>query len=239
MESELNDGQSGAGRLEYRHPQKIYAERYGVALRTIKRWVAHGVARHDLCPLDDVEGMLPWWSRTMVQVAPSGLQAAVIEHRKLGGSPAPQQLAPAASMLELPVTTQQAPAPPEAPGKIEIDEESLGLEHLLRRLQETEQRLSHKATEPGQAKPWLDTAARIGPVQKLIREEMEKMGKLIPREAAAAAIMEFHGPIERGIRGMYRTFCETTGIPHSIENESAWNAALDQLFKRFGEDLFA
>ena len=114
----------------------------------------------------------------------------------------------------------------------------MGFEWTLKRLEEAERKLSKKVHEPGQAKPWLDTVARMSATSKALREEMERQGRLIPKDAAAAAIREFHGPIERGVRGMYRTFCEATGQPSVPETEERWLKEVDRLFQGFQEEVF-
>jgi hypothetical protein len=99
-------------------------------------------------------------------------------------------------------------------------------------------RLSIKSHEPGQAKAYLDTVARMGTLSEKLREEAERMKRLLPRDAVETAIHEFHGPIEREVRLLYRTMCELMGLPPTPEKENVWNKELDRLFVRLqGEVL--
>jgi len=200
-------------------PLKDYVAIYSTALRTVKRWVATGKEKGDPAPLDDPEGMMAWWSRVSPQKAPDGIMQAVIEVRK--GKPA-------AAVVEA--------EPVNEP--VDENQDELGLEWTLKRLEEAERILSKKVHQPGQAKPWLDTVSRMAATSKALREEMEKQGKLVPKDAAAAVIQEVNGPIERGMRGMYRTFCEVTGIPMVPETEERWLKEMDRLFLRFKEEVF-
>lgn len=215
-----------------------YAERYGASVRTVKRWRAIGGECGDEVPLDDPEAMLAWWARRMKQRVPAGINLAVVAMRKAAGVPQVK--------LELPVVAEAAPAvvapvaavPAPPPSDDDpVRDEDLGLEQTLRRLREQEVKLSRKAGEPGQAKPWLDTIARLGTVEQKLREEQERQGKLVPRLWAEQAIHDFHRPIEREIRALYRSMCDALGLPPSPEREAQWHAQCDKVFARFGEEV--
>jgi hypothetical protein len=119
-----------------------------------------------------------------------------------------------------------------------VAEEEIGIEQTLRRLAETEVRLSRVATDPGQTKAWLDTVARMSSAAERLRQEQERMGKLIPRDRAEVMIHEFHQPVEREIRLLYRVMCENCGLPATPETEDRWNKECDRLFARFAEEVF-
>lgn len=214
-------------------PLGEYAAIYGASERTVKRWREIGGDAADEVPLDSPEEMLAWWTRNMKQRVPAGINQAVVQIRKAGRP---------SVALELPVMNAAAPPmPSEKAGPVEpeqpVTEEELGLDQTLRRLCEAEVRLSRKAQEPGQTKPWLDTVARMGTVAEKLREENERLGKLVPREWAEQAIHDFHRPVEREMRGLYRAMCDTLGLPPSPDREALWNAECDKLFSRFGEEV--
>ena len=117
--------------------------------------------------------------------------------------------------------------------------EGRGLEAELGRLENLAARLSIRSHEPGQAKAYLDTVARMGTLSAKLREEAERMKRLLPRDAVESAIHEFHGPIEREVRLLFRTMCETLGFPASPEKEDAWNKEIDKLFIRFREEVLS
>jgi hypothetical protein len=71
-----------------------------------------------------------------------------------------------------------------------------------------------------------------------LRQEHERHGKLIPRDKAETMIHEFHQPVEREIRLLYRVMCEISGIPATPETEDLWNKECDRLFSRFKEEVF-
>lgn len=202
-------------RTGYLEDYEAYADRYGVALRTVKRWVAKGKEVGERCPLDDAEGMRVWWSRWMIQKCPEKILSAAVAIRK---SPPP--------VVEPPVIEER------------VEEDEKGLEKMIGRLLSMEVKLSRVAQDPGGAKPWLDTISRTTSVITKLREEKEKLGALVPKDIAEAAIHEFHGPIENGVRGIGSDFCRAAGLPWGERQEAAWAKVCDELFKRFGEEVF-
>ena len=145
------------------------------------------------------------------------------------------------AMVELPVKVEKPASGPPAVDVPPVEgemPEGRGLEAELGRLETLAARLSIKSHEPGQAKAYLDTVARMGTLSAKLREEAERMKRLLPRDAVESAIHEFHGPIEREVRLLYRTMCELMGLPPTPEKEDVWNKELDRLFVRFqGEVL--
>jgi hypothetical protein len=223
----------GAGRGGYLHQQVTYAERYETGIRTNKRWVAVGKSASDRCPLDDPEAMLVWWSRRMKQQPPDGLYSALRKEKPDVLGELPLEKSPSAPATDPPPPAPAAPAEEE-----NIDESELTLEAVLDRLHRMEVRLSRKAVDPGQAKPYLDTVSRLTATTTKLREEAERQGALIPRVLAAAAINEFHAPIASGVRGLYRSWCEAIGVPPSPEREEWWHKQVDILFSHFGQEVF-
>ena len=141
----------------------------------------------------------------------------------------------------LPLVPVKAPAKdPERQAAVDapVDAEEIGLEQTLKRLGEMEVRLSRVATDPGQTKAWLDTISRMSSAAEKLRRESERMGKRIPRDKAETMIHEFHQPVEREIRLLYRSMCEITGIPATPETEGIWCRECDRLFSRFKEEVF-
>lgn len=219
--------QTGVRRSAYLHSYDFYAKRYESSQRTVKRWSAIGKKAGDITPLDDPEDFHRWWSEHMTNSPPEGLVKALVEWRKEGKS------APPVSREE-----DGLPEEDEFDGSGEVTAEERGLEQMLGRLETIEVQLSRKATGPGGAKPWLDTISRITSVITKLREEKEKHAKLIPKDLAETIIHEFHGPVENGVRGMGSDFCRAAGLPWSAKEEAAWSASCDELFKRFGEEVF-
>ena len=225
---ETGEIQRKKGRGAYSEPYRVLAVRYGIKVRSAKRWVAVGRENGDPCPLDDARGMVGWWTRNMKQRVPQEILAA----------------AGPDVVMEIPVARPAAVVKPEPVAEAEVVvsldlPDGLGLEAELGRIEELARRLSVKAHEPGQAKAYLDTVARMGTLSEKLRSEAEKMKKLLPRDVVEAAIVEFHGPIEREVRLLYRTMVELIGLGPSPEKEDLWNRELDRLFVRFREEVLA
>jgi len=204
-----------------------YAVRYGVNPRSVKRWRAHGVAIGDLVPLEDAGKMVAWWGRNMKLRCPPGIMAAVRgDELPLDAPPKPER-----AVVDKDEARKAALFAP-------VDETELGLEQTIKRLAENEVRLSRVAMDPGQARAWLDTVSRLGAEMGRLRVENEKLGKLIPRDRAETMIHEYHQPVEREVRLLYRVMCEITGMPQTPQAEDLWNKECDRLFARFQGEVF-
>ena len=201
-----------------------HAERYGKSVRTVKAWVRIGKEVNDPTPLDDPAAMIEWWTRWMQHLVPDSLWRAA-------GSEA---------MIEIPKVADPEPrADTETPVAVVDLGGGLGLAAELESLEKLARTLRVQAAQPGQTKPYLDALARLGKLQSDLRAEAEREGKLLPRDAVEAAIVSFHGPIEREIRLLFQTMCSVLGLPPSPEREAAWNAEVDRTFSRFHESIFA
>ena len=213
----------------------FYAREYAADERTVKRWNRKGKDAGDITPLAEPEAMLGWWSRNMSQRVPDGITGAVVRWR-VAHRAAPVELALVPA--EIPLPSDKA-AERKALLDLPIDENAIGPEQTLQRLLELEPRLHRFATDPGQAKDYLATVARIGPAQKALIDQQERLRNLIPRAAAETMIHEFHAPVERETRLLARTLCEILGIPATPHVMDAWNKECDRLFARFQEEVFA
>lgn len=193
-----------------------FADWYGSSPRSLKRWAAIGRENGEACPLECPGEMVGWWKRNM-------------KHR------IPKDLLKAAG-VSVPVDGLEIPVNPVLPDKT-VGTDEVGLEKTFERLAIMEVRLSRKADQPGQAKPWLDTISRMSTVAEKLRVEATRVGKLLPRAQVEEAIHAFHGPVEREIRLLYGTMCKAFGVSPSPENEGFWNAEVDALFGRFADVL--
>lgn len=216
----------------------FYAECYAANERTVKRWKATGREKDDVTPLGNPEAMLAWWSRNMHQRVPDGITAAVIRFRRENKSTSPLP----APIMELP---SQVPAMLADDKLAErrlildrpIDPEEIGTEQTLQRLLEMEVRLSRLATDPGQAKPWQDTVARIGPMAEKLRRENEISRKLIPRAEAESAIQSYHVPLKNEIYLLPGTLFQLFGLPFTPEMDERARGECDRLLHRLNETV--
>lgn len=210
------------GRNGYLHTYAEHAERYGVGLRTVKRWVAVGREKDDECPLDDPEGLYAWLNRHVKRSVPEGVLQELIAWRREHGAEAVEA---------------GEPEEEEDDGRADrlgepVGEEEMGLAAALSRLEMMEVRLSRLATDPGGTKPWLDTISRMTSVSTKLREEMEKLGQLLPKEMVEGFLIELVQPVEQGVRGLYAVMCSATGVAACPKAEDRWNRECDRFFGR-------
>lgn len=231
VEAEKKKGKNG-----YYHTYQQHADWYGSSLRTVKRWVAVGKKEGEFCPLDDPEKLYAWLDKYLQKAVPAGVLKALISWRKENGVTSPEP----AEELVVEHPDEESAAEDERQTQLgrSVSKDEMGLEAALNRLEEMEVRLSRIATQPGGAKPWLDTISRMTSVSTKLREEMEKLGQLLPKELAEGIIIELLQPIEQGMRGMYSELCSVTGIVPCPKAQAAWDKACDALFVRFGKEVF-
>lgn len=191
--------------------------RYGKSARTLKRYDQTGREVGDPCPLESPTKMPAWWQKHMKQQVPKVILSAA---RAVG------IVKPA---VAAPVIAEETPD--------EVTAEEMGLERTLERLSKMEVRLHRTASEPGQTKAWLDTISRMTNVAEKLRVEAVRLGKLLPRDQVEEALHSFHGPVEREIRLLYGAMCGVLGLPPSPEREGHWNGQVDDIFRRFQEEV--
>lgn len=217
------------GRNGYYHTYPQHVEWYGSSLRTIKRWVDEGKKCGETCPLDDPEALYSWLSRHHQRAVPEGVLQALIEWRKKHGVVvAPEPVAEE----EVPDSSEPDDDKRAEMLSLPVGEDETGLAAALSRLEVMEVRLSRLATEPGGAKPWLDTISRMTSVSTKLREEMEKLGQLLPKEMVEGIFIELLQPIEQGVRGLYSTMCSVTGVVACPQSEEKWHKECDRFFVR-------
>lgn len=217
------------------HRLEHYAVEYEAAERTVKRWCKDGKTAGDPCPLDDPEQLLAWWSRNKRQVAPAGINAAVVRARKSAPA-APKPVVPVIPEGELPLL----PPGPVAEVPEEDDfviPEGRGLIAALERLEKLEAVLSVKAHQPGQATSYVNVVSRMTTTSEKLRKEAQEQGKLLPRAQVEEVLHAFHGPIESGVRGLVATMADVWGLELTPERDEAWNLACDELFRKFKEEV--
>jgi hypothetical protein len=196
---------------------------YGKKMRTLKRWVAIGEAAGEPAPLDRPAEMVGWWERRMT-------------------CRVPEEIWKAAGPLVKMEVKKAVKTVPEVPAEDPADEEVVipegrGVEAELERLENLAARLSVTAHEPGQAKNYTAAVSQMSILTKRLREEAEKMRRLIQRDEAERAIHEFHGPIEREMRAMVNEMGRILGVEVSPPVLGAWNKALDDVFSRMGAEV--
>lgn len=131
---------------------------------------------------------------------------------------------------------EKATEPTEEPESPDIPA-GRGVEAELRRLEDLTARLSVNAHEPGRAKAYTDAVSKMGILTSKLRDEAEKQRRLLPRDIVESAIHEFHGPIEREIRLLYRSMCDLTGFPVTPEMEERWHRLVDSTFAKMAEEV--
>lgn len=207
---------------------------YGMAKRSVKRWASVGKMNGDPCPLDSPLEMVEWWERNMKQRVPPEIWTAA-------GPDAVMKLPPAKPISPpIPVPEATDAEIQEAPqDDSNLVPEGRGVEAEVRRLEWLAAKLSVNAHEPGKAKGYLDTVGKMGVLTTKLRDEAEKQRKLLPRDAVESAIHEFHGPIEREIRLLFRSMCDLTGLPATPETEEKWHRLIDSTFARMAGEILS
>lgn len=241
--SSAADGYEGKkrGRNGYVHTYAEHAEWYGVSLRTVKRWAGEGKnlkrdGKGDLCPLDNPDRLYSWLSQHVQATVPEGVAAAVIQWRKSHGVNTGDGILPTHPVGESEEVAEERAR--EVALEQPVAPEELGLEAALRRLQITEVQLHRFATDRGGTKPWLDTLSRMTAVSAKLREELESLGELIPRQMAEGILVEMMQPVEQGVRGLYADMCHETGLVACPKAEVAWRKVCDSLFVVLGKEVF-
>lgn len=208
-------------RAEFSRTYEEFARIYGKSPRTLKRLVADGKAKGDVPPLDQPVEFVAWWERNMKHRVPASILAAA------GGD----------ALMEIPQVKAAADEPaPALPAEPPVPGEERGLQATLAALETLEFQLRSTNTDAGKTKNYLDTVNRLAIITGKLREEDEKLGKLIPRDRVETILHEVHGPIERETRLLFRAMCDLLGIPASPDAEQKWNAEIDRLFVRLQEN---
>ena len=143
------------------------------------------------------------------------------------------------ALLEIPVVPLKKPPVaeiPPLPDESQPESGEMGLKATLNALETLEFKLRASNADAGKTKNYLDTVNRLAITAGRLREEDEKLGKLLPRDRVETILHEVHGPIERETRLLYRAMCDLLGLLASPDTESLWNAEVDRLFVRLQEN---
>ena len=203
-------------RTGYLEALEVYVARYGVSIRTIKRWAKKKA------PLDEPELMAAFWSKTMTQRVPDSI--ACVEKAD-----------------ELPVV-----APPVELLPVGDDEVGVGAtqkrlrnaEVLAYRKYETAMQTNDAGEIRAALRNWNDISAQVRTMTKVAREDELARKELISRTVAEAILVEVHQPIMAGMRGMFDDLCRAFAVDRNAENEARWNVLVDVVCERLNKEVF-
>jgi len=197
----------------------VYAARYGVSIRTIKRWAKNGA------PFDEPERMAADWSKKMTQRVPDAIACKPVK----------------VEQVDLP----EVKPPVEL---LPVGDDEVGVMASLKRLNNAEVLAYRKyedalkAGDTGEIRAalrnWNDISTQARPMVKVAREDELARRELIPRSVAEAAMVEVHQPIMAGFRGMFDDVCRAFGVVKSVENDSKWNEMIDVVCDRLKKEVF-
>ena len=211
-------------RTGYLEELAVYAERYGVSLRTVKRWAVKKP------PFDEPGKMAGWWAKNMTQRVPDSISGAAVH--------AVQQETEEA--VELPAAAPTVLLP--------VGDDEVGVQATQKRLRNAEVLANRKyleALERNDAgeiraalRNWNDISAQVRTMTKVARDDELARRELISRTVAEAALVEVHQPIVAGFRGMFGDICRAYGIADTAENALKWSGLVDGVCAVLSKEVF-
>lgn len=199
---------------------EVYAARYEVSLRTVKRWGGMGA------PLDVPEKMAAWWEQNMTQRAPDSIIGA------------------AAKEKELPLEAAEVPGREIVP----VADDEIGVVATQKRMRNAEVLLYRQYLEAVESKDegriraalrnWNDISDQVRTIAKVARDDELARRDLIPRIEAETQLVEIHAAIFSAFRGLFPTVSRAYDIPATPENEEKWQAITDALCGTLKNDVF-
>lgn len=212
----------------YREVLLVYAQRYGVSLRTVKRWAEKEP------PFDEPEKMAGWWSKNMTQRVPASISGGVV--------PA------VAEVKEVELIPEEA-APPPVVELSPVGDEEVGIGATQKRLRNAEVLAYRKylevlkGSDAGEIRAalrnWNDISGQVRTITKVARDDEMARKELIPRTVAEAAMAELHQPIVAGFRGLFPDLCRAFGVSPAAESEARWNDLVDGVCDRLNKEVFS
>lgn len=232
---------SGRLRAKYAQHYDVYAQRFGVTTRTIKRWVSAGKEAKDECPLDAPKQLPAWWDRNMQYAMPVKVLAACND---------PQNTKPAAAEKSVSQTSQEdktkAGAAPASEGQrresMELGKlESVGLvENLVAigRIHRANLELLDKAFKTGVDEAELQLRNRnfeqssrmLAQAQRLADEYQQSRGDLVSIEDVKREFLRVHMSMAQSLVGLL--------VSLGVTRERAVRAT-DTWFRHLRESKFA
>ena len=239
--------------------QVAVAVRYGVSLRTVKRWVAVGRAHKDPPPLDSATSMQEW-ARRMVARRASGFSRDVPEEIDLLAEreARPSDPPPAAVDAELvggdAVGSAALPGPSQQPHGINLDTwdpEAVSYDHVISAAKlnfAVQQSLLRKAYE-SQDKDQVRTALvsfreamnQLREVERDRQKIMLNRGELLRRDEVRKALNAVHAVIPGTFRSRLKAaFPSISTLTASRYNWEEWvDATVDEICRHMVDSRFA
>ena len=202
---------------KYKEELAVYAGRYRVSLRTVKRWASKNA------PFDEPLRMGAWWSANMTQRCPDEILAAG---------------------AELPLKVEVvAPSIMEV---VPVGDHEIGISATLKRLGNAEVQ-AHRMFETAVAnkdeggaklaqKLWTDISAQVRTMTKAAREEEVQQGMLAPVQLLEQQLVQLHAEILGQFRGMFPLIQRTFHVP--VDGEAQWLAIVDEVCEGLNKEVF-
>jgi hypothetical protein len=239
--------------------QVAVAVRYGVSLRTVKRWVAVGREHKDPPPLDSAQAMQEW-ARRMVSRRAAGFSREVPEEielvaeRESRAAAQPAAAADAALIAEDAGGIGSVPGPSQQPHGIDLDTwdpEAVSYDHVISAAKlnfAVQQSLLRKAYE-SQDKDQVRTALvsfreamnQLREVERDRQKIMLNRGELLRRDEVRKALNAVHAVIPGTFRSRLKAaFPSISTLTSSRYNWEEWvDATVDEICRNMVETRFA
>lgn len=225
----------------FMQPYAWYEAEWGIAQRSIKRWVSVGRKVDDPPPLDQPELMANWWSRHFKQRCPD--RFLKLAKAAEGDGDAQVKGEPLFDRDEEPA---RKVVPFVRPENLET-----GLEASVSRLREAEAvanaQYAHaiaQGEDEGQIemlqRRWERVSNQLRQQEKAMRELEGKYGAMYTESEIRRELEKIHIPIYTGVMNLVRRLkpkLETVDDP--VQKDAIWQAEVKKLFRAWLESGFA
>lgn len=202
--------------------QKQLADEWGVSLRSIKGWLAEGIAAKDPVPLTKPGDFPAWFARVHApRQCPEkyrlAAQRILASEKSVAVAPAPAPIAP----------------PPE---RIKIEDDAKGLLAMLERHREAEARLGTeymKAVDSGDEvrasfllSQWSSMGEKLRALEKIAPKALEELGIYVRKDEIQRELEPLHRSIIKAFRQQLRMCRPKLRATQSAEE---WNLLTDEI----------
>jgi hypothetical protein len=240
--------------------QVAVAVRYGVSLRTIKRWVAVGREHKDPPPLDSATSMQEW-ARRMVARRAAGFSREVPEEIELVAERESRAVVPPAAAADAEVIAGEPAGSGSVPGPalqqqhdIDLDTwdpEAVSYDHVISAaklnfaVQQSLLRKAYESKDKDQVRTALvsfrEAMNQLREVERDRQKIMLNRGELLRRDEVRKALNAVHAVIPGTFRSRLKAaFPSISTLTESRYNWEEWvDATVDEICRHMVESKFA
>jgi hypothetical protein len=208
----------GYSEKTYRGGRETYAKKYGQSIRTINRWMKQKA------PLDDPLKMIDWWPTCHSHKVPDELLAAV----STPNPPAVETLGAVDETISL------------DPAITPLDQARVLLNSTYAELL-TAQKIGDR--EPGRLaraqRSYTQASEQLRRIELADPKIRAAAGAVVDRNVVKSALSRLHTSIEGSLRSYAKKARREMAGKDIVEQESIWQAGLEEIFARFRHGDFA